>query len=187
MQLAASDALDLSKESKATLAMYGIGTAADRFLRPALSDRSPAGGARRPLRAAVHQRPNLGQPHEPGRRVEDGLRPHRSADRRAADGPEAARASRRDAGRLGRRVRPSADRAVAGGQGRAQGGARSQQECLLHLDGRRRHQGRHHLRSDRRTRPGRRRGPRERARLARDTSASSGTASRRASSSSRTG
>src|SRR5262249_4434552 len=45
---------------------------------------------------------------------------------------------------------------------------RPQQERLLHLDGRRRHQGRDDVRGDRRTRPGGRRGPGERARLARD-------------------
>ena len=58
---------------------------ADRLLRPPLPDRPPAGRARRPLRAAVHQRPDLGQPHEPGDRPQDRLRPHRPADRGAAD------------------------------------------------------------------------------------------------------
>ena len=45
------------------------------------------------------------QPHLPRRR-------HRQADRRPAQGPEAARPARRDADRLGRRVRPAADRRV---------------------------------------------------------------------------
>ena len=49
------------------------------------------------------------------------------------------------------------------GQGRAQGRPRPQQERLLHLDGRRRREGRDDLRGDRRARPGGRREPRERA------------------------
>ena len=64
-------------------------------------------------------------------------RRHRQADRRPAQGPEAARAARRDAGRLGRRVRPPADRRVRRGHR-----PRPQRLRLHHVDGRRRHQGR---------------------------------------------
>ena len=61
----------------------------------------------------------------------------------AAQGSEAARHARRHAGHLGRRVRPHAD-----GPGQR---PRPPHQGLLHLDGRRRHQGRHHPRRDRRT------------------------------------
>ena len=61
---------------KATRELYGVGRAADRFVWPAMPDRPPAGGARRPLRAALHQRPDLGQPHRAGDRAQVGVRPH---------------------------------------------------------------------------------------------------------------
>ena len=81
-------------------------------------------------------------------------RPHRQADRRPAQGPEAARPARRDPGRLGRRVRPPADRRVR------QGDRPRPQRLRLHdVDGRRRHQGRHQRRRDRRARRRRRRRP----------------------------
>ena len=108
-----------ARKARRRWTMYGVGPGADRLLRPPLPDRPPAGRARRALRAALHQRPDLGQPHRAGRRPQGGLRPHRSADRRPAARPEAARAARQHAGRLGRRVRPAADRPAAAGQGRA--------------------------------------------------------------------
>ena len=58
------------RRAAATQEMYGLGRAADRLLRPPLPDRPPAGGARRALRAALHQRPDLGQPHRAGDRPE---------------------------------------------------------------------------------------------------------------------
>ena len=76
------------------------------------------------------------------------------ADRRPAQGPEAARPARRDADRLGRRVRPAAD-------GRVRQGHRPRPQRLrLHdVDGRRRRQGRRQSRRDRRTRQRGRRAP----------------------------
>ncbi len=74
-------------------------------------------------------------------------RPHRQADRRPAEGSEAARPARRDAGGLGRRVRPPADRRIRQGHR-----PRSQRLRLHHVDGRRRDQGRHQRRRDRRAR-----------------------------------
>ena len=69
---------------------------ADRFVRPALPDRASLGRARRPVRAALHQRPDLGQSHCAGDRPEGGLRPHRSADRWAVARSEAAGLARRN-------------------------------------------------------------------------------------------
>ena len=63
MQLAATDALDLSQESRGDPRDVRHRPRADRLLRPPLPDRPPAGRARRPVRAALHQRPDLGQPH----------------------------------------------------------------------------------------------------------------------------
>ena len=81
-------------------------------------------------------------------------RPHRQADRRPAQGPEAARPARRDAGHLGRRVRPPADRRVRRGHR-----PRPQRLRLHDVDGRRRHQGRRQRRRDRRARRRRRHRP----------------------------
>ena len=72
----------------------------------------------------------------------------------AAQGPQAARPARRDARRLGRRVRPPADRRVRQGHR-----PRPQRLRLHHVDGRRRHQGRRQRRRDRRARRRRRRRP----------------------------
>ena len=69
MQLAATDALDLSQESAGDAGDVRHRPGADRFLRPPLPDRPPAGRARRALRAALHQRPDLGQPHRRWRRT----------------------------------------------------------------------------------------------------------------------
>ena len=63
-----------------------------------------------------------------------------------ADGPETARAAGFDAGAVGRRVRPLA-------RSRGRQGPRPPQPRLLHVDGRRRHQGRPGGRRHRRHRP----------------------------------
>ena len=63
MQLAAGDALDLGNESAATLRDVRHRPRADRLVRQALPDRPPPGRARGPVRAALHQRADLGQPH----------------------------------------------------------------------------------------------------------------------------
>ena len=75
--------------------------------------RAAAGRARRALRPGLprrqRRRRRLGRPRRPQERPHHGtLRPGRQADRRPAQGPEAARPARRDAGRLGHRVRPHA-------------------------------------------------------------------------------
>ena len=69
MQLAATDALDLAQESRCDPGDVRHRPRADRLLRPPLPDRPPAGRARRAVRAALHQRPDLGQPHQHSRRT----------------------------------------------------------------------------------------------------------------------
>ena len=91
---------------------------------------------------------------------------HRPAVGGAGHGPEAARAARRHAGRLGRRVRPHG--LLPGQADRDQLRPRPPSALLHHVDGRRRHQARHHARRDRRLLLQRRRGPGPRARPARD-------------------
>ena len=145
-----------AKETEETQELYGIDEPQTAGLRPQVPARPAAGRARR----AVHpdllrrrpQRRQLGRPRRPGEEPQLARRRHRQADRRAAQGPEAARPARRDAGRLGRRVRPPADRRVR------QGHRPRPQRLRLHdVDGRRRHQGRRQRRRDRRARQRRRR------------------------------
>ena len=81
----------------------------------------------------------------------------RPADRGPAQGPEAARAARRDPGHLGRRVRPDLDE--RGARRLEVPGPRPPPALLHDLDGRRRHQGGHHPRRHRRARLLRRREP----------------------------
>ena len=79
-------------------------------------------------------------------RPEGELQGDRPGQRRAGQGPEAARPARRHAGDLGRRVRPHAD-----GAGR-QRRPRPSPERVHDVAGRRRHQAGHHARRDRRVR-----------------------------------
>ena len=85
-------------------------------------------------------------------------------DRRADQGPQAARPARLDAGRLGRRVRPHADGRDPPPRGRRQRRPRPPSRRLQHVAGRRRHQRRPGHRQDRRPRlqHHRRQGPRPR-------------------------
>ncbi len=108
-----------------------------RRLRPAVPAGAPAGRARRPLHPALlrrrPQRRQLGRARRPRLQPHAPRRPHRQADRGPAQGPEAARPARRDADRLGRRVRPATDRGI-----RARHRPRSQRLRLHDVDGRRR-------------------------------------------------
>ncbi len=113
------------------------------------------------------RRRRLGRPRRSGKQPRHQLRPSRQADRRAAAGSQAARHARRDARRLGHRVRPHA-------RHRRRRRPRPPSLRLLRLDGRRRHQGRRRPRRDRRARllsrrepPLRHRHPRHRAAPAR--------------------
>ena len=122
-------------------ALVRLGRSEDAGLRPPLPAGPAAGRARRALHPALlrrrPQRRQLGRPRRPGAEPQLPRRPHRQADRRPDQGPEAARPARRNADRLGRRVRPAADRRVR------QGHRPRPQRLRLHdVDGRRRHQGR---------------------------------------------
>ena len=108
-----------------------------RAVRPAVPDGPAAGGTRRALRAALQTRRRI----TPGiitaacaKDLPKQLRRRRSADRRAADRSEGARAARRHARRLGRRVRPHADR-------RGQQRPRASSVRLHDVAGRRRRRG----------------------------------------------
>ena len=85
----------------------------------------------------------------------------RQTDRGAADRSQTPRIAEGYAGDLGRRVRPHADE-------RGDDRPRSQPARLLHVDGRRRRQGRHRCRRNRRHRPARREGQNARPRHPRD-------------------
>ena len=133
-----------------------------RHVRAQLPAGAAAGRARRPLhdgRAARLGPPQRHRPRAPGV-VPDG----RSAGGGAGQGPEAARPARRHAGDLRHRVRPHVVRA-----GRAEGRLRPRppRRQLQRVDGRRRHQGRHHLRRDRRLQLQHRQGPGAHPRLQR--------------------
>ena len=116
-------------------------SAAHGRFRPQVLDRPPTGRARRAVRPDLFrrrpQRRQLGRPRRSGRQPHQARRQHRQADRRPAQGSETQRAARSDAGGLGRRVRPPADRRVRQGD-------RPRPQCLrLHdVAGRRRDQGR---------------------------------------------
>ena len=56
MQLAAPEALDLSRETEAVRKLYGLDDTDDRDLRPAMPDRPAADRARRALRAGLERR-----------------------------------------------------------------------------------------------------------------------------------
>ena len=153
MQSAAPEAVDLSRESDRTKAMYGLDDAAHGRVRHALPAGPPAGRARRAVRAALFGRRAgrhaVGRPRRHRRQPREDVRPDRQAGRRAAHRPEADRPARRDPGRLGRRVRPDAGAPARGP------GPRSQRHRLHDVDGRRRRQGGHDRRRDRRDRPAR--------------------------------
>ena len=106
LQTSAPELMDLKSESKATLAMYGADPDKPSFARACLL-------ARRMIERGVRfvniyhegwdaHSDVAGQP-------QDQLRRHRSGLGGAGHGPQAARAARRHAGDLGRRVRPHAD------------------------------------------------------------------------------
>jgi Protein of unknown function (DUF1501) len=120
MQLAAGDALDLTKEPPAVLEMYGVGRQpTDSYGRRCVIARRLVERGVRFVQLFIN-----GQSHRAGDRSQGGVRAHRPAHRRTTSGSETTRTARHHLGRLGRRVRPAASRSVAPGQGRAQGGPR---------------------------------------------------------------
>ena len=161
MQAAVPDLTDLAGESAATRRLYGFDEPyrADPDLRPPVPAGPPARRAWRPLRRAdlpEGRRRPLGPARQPEGRPREQRPRRRPADRRAADGPEGPRPARLDPRHLGRRVRPDPD-------GPGDRRPRSQPLRLHHLARRRRHQGGHHPRRDRRLRLSRRRGPASRS------------------------
>ena len=111
MQTAVPETLKLEEEAAATQALYGLDRDVDPAVRPALPVRSPAGRARRAVRPDLPRRRRwrrLGRPRGHQGEPRPALGPGRLADRRPAEGPEAARDARRDDRRLGHRVRPIA-------------------------------------------------------------------------------
>ncbi len=142
MQTSVPELIDLSSEPQHVLELYGT-AGRRRLVRRQLPAGPPAGRARRPVHPALS--PRLGPPRRSSSATSQSTAARGRPGGRGADqGPEAARHARRHAGHLGRRVRPHPD-----GPGRR---PRPPHQGLLDLDGRRRHQGGHHPRRDRRAR-----------------------------------
>ena len=94
MQTAVPETLQLERETEATRRLYGIDNADDAELRPALPGGAAARRARRPLRPDLprrRRRRRLGRARRHPRQPRQPVRPGRSADRRPAQGPQAAR------------------------------------------------------------------------------------------------
>ena len=143
MQGKVPELLDISKEPQRVLDAYGVKPGPGRSVRPPVPDGPPAERGRRALRRDLPAR--LGPPQQPAPGAEAELRRRRSADRRPAGRPGAARPAGRDAGAVRQRVRPAADRP---GTGRP----RPQHHRLPDVAGRRRRQEGLHLRRHRRVR-----------------------------------
>jgi len=149
MQMEAADAFDISQEPQHIREMYGEGVhARQTLIARRLLER---GGA---LRTAVaRQRPALGQSQRHPAQSNQALQGYRSADRRAAEGPQAAAAVLEDTLVIwGGGVRPHADRRITRQRRQADDGPRPQPLRLHGLDGRRRRQRRPRPRRDRRIR-----------------------------------
>ena len=125
MQSAVPEAVDLGRETRGDQGPLRAGRPDLGEVRGRLPDRPAAGRAGRPVRPDLHRQRRgrrLGQ--RPRRERQDAPADgpaHRRADRRPAEGPEGPWAARRDAGDLGRRVRPDAGgrRPLPGQAGRA--------------------------------------------------------------------
>ena len=147
MQLAASDALDVNKETEATREAYGLNDplTASYGKRCLMARRLVERGVRF---VQLYIESQIFDTHgdlqaRPAIRV----RQDRQAGGGADQGSEAARPAGFHADRVGRGIRAPADFA-----GRRQTGPRPWSERLQRLDGRRRHQGRHRPRRHRRHR-----------------------------------
>ena len=150
MQMSVPDVMDIRQEPASILEMYGAQPGAASFANNCLL-------ARRLVERGVRyvQLFDWGWDcHGTGKRRRHRRPPapevqgHRPADRGPAQGPQAARAARRDTRRLGRRVRPDLDER---GPRRLEVPRPRPPPALLHpLDGRRRHQAGDLPRRDRR-------------------------------------
>ena len=161
MQTEAAEVFDVSREPQHILDMYGPGVQARQIL---IARRLVERGVR-----FVQLWHGAGQPWDNHddievrhRAVGQGMRP---GHRGAAERSEAARAAGRNAGDLGRRIRPHADcrDAETGRQCRQDQRPRPQSLRLYHVAGRRRSSRRLRPRRDRRVRISSRRQPRPRA------------------------
>ena len=108
MQGKVPELLDISKEPQHGARRLRREARPGRQLRPAVPDGPAAERGGRALRRDLPAR--LGPPQQPAQGPDRQLRRHRSADRRPAGRPGAARPARRDAGAVRQRVRPHADR-----------------------------------------------------------------------------
>ena len=112
MQMAGPELLDFSKESAATLEMYGARASVRRECRPseAVRHQLPAGAADGGARRAVRDADGceLGRPHGSESQAEAALRRGGPADRGVDPGPETARPAGQHAGGVGRGIRPHA-------------------------------------------------------------------------------
>ena len=106
LQTSAPELMDLKSESKATLELYGADPDKPSFARACLLARRMI---ERGVRFVNIYHEGWDAHSDVAGNLEDQLRRHRPGLGRAGQGPEAARAARRHAGDLGRRVRPHAD------------------------------------------------------------------------------
>ncbi len=135
MQTSVPELMDLSKEPDSVFEMYGPESRKAGHLCGEL----PARAAPRRARRAVHPAlsPRLGSAPRSAARSRAAVPRHRSTDGGAHHRPQAARAARRHAGGVGRRVRPHG--VQPGEDHRSQLRPRSSPAQLLHVGGWRRH------------------------------------------------
>ena len=138
LQTSAPEVMDLRSESKETLDLYGADPDKPSFARACLLARRMI---ERGVRFVNIYHEGWDAHTDVAGKLEDQLRRHRSGLGRARQGPQAARAARRHAGDLGRRVRPHADGREQRRPG-PQPGPRPSSAGVHHVDGRRRHQAR---------------------------------------------
>ncbi len=143
MQAVAPDLMDIAKEPKETLELYGAEPGKASFANNCLLARRLV---EKGVRFVQLYHEAWDQHSQPGEGSAEELPGHRSRRRRADQGPQAPRPARRNAGDLGRRIRPHSDGA------RRHRRPRPPSQRLHHVDGRRRHQSRRAHRRDRRTR-----------------------------------
>ncbi len=164
MQMAAPEAIDIRKETDATHKLYGVDNPkCSHFAKQCLMARRlvERGCARSRFIAAAPRTRKAGTGTRISSRTIRASRARPTSRLPAYSPTSNARNARFYARHLGRRVRPLAHCAEGGH------GPRPQSLCLHHVDGGRRHQGRHALRENGRDRPQGGRRPREYQRPAR--------------------
>ena len=153
MQTSAPELIDLSKEDARTLDVYGAEPGAASFANNCLLARRLVERGVRFVQLYHTDWDHHGDAvNNLGKGLDAVCQRGGPAARRPGPRPEAARPARRDAGDLGRRVRPHAD-----GRGPGHGRPQPPHRRLHHVAGRRRDQARRLHRPDRRVRLRRRR------------------------------